>query len=181
VSTAAPRTSCRPCGGGVSLSAGVSGAVSSSSPRANFLERRKVEVRRNLIPRCWVDRPRRGEGDSPARPQALYRRVLMYTSPNAAQASLQKKPRERVAPPQTAQDRRRGISLSDGYYVLVYADTTDHTGAAGRGLRASDRSYEARIHPPRLHNIGNSLENPSVEYMGPTRGRETLARRGASG
>ena len=44
-STAAPRTSCRPSGGGVSLSAGVSGAVGSSSPRANFLELRQGEVR----------------------------------------------------------------------------------------------------------------------------------------
>jgi hypothetical protein len=27
-----------------------------------------------------------------------------------------------------AQDRRRGISLSDGHSALVYADTRDHTG-----------------------------------------------------
>ena len=44
-STAAPRTSCRPYGGDVSLSAGVSAAVGSISPRANFLERRYGEVR----------------------------------------------------------------------------------------------------------------------------------------
>jgi hypothetical protein len=37
-STAVPRTYCRPSDGGVSLSAGVSGAVGSISPRANFLE-----------------------------------------------------------------------------------------------------------------------------------------------
>src|SRR5215208_6952621 len=54
-STAAPRTSCLPSGGGVSLSAGVSGAVGSSSPRANFLELRNDEVRRILLLRTRVN------------------------------------------------------------------------------------------------------------------------------
>jgi hypothetical protein len=33
-----------------------------------------------------------------------------------------------------------------GYYALVYADTTDHTGAAGRGLRALGRGKAETFH-----------------------------------
>jgi hypothetical protein len=40
-----------------------------------------------------------------------------------------------IAPPQTAQDRRRGNAQIVGDHALVYADTT----AQGRGLRASGR------------------------------------------
>src|SRR5215218_9373440 len=53
-STAALRRSCRPCEGGVSLCAGVSGAVGSSSPPADFLELRYGDVLRIYLPRTLV-------------------------------------------------------------------------------------------------------------------------------
>src|SRR5215218_3493069 len=47
----------------------------------NFREHRVCELRRIPIPRTRVNRPRRGGGTARHGREALYRHVLMYTSP----------------------------------------------------------------------------------------------------
>src|SRR5215216_124156 len=66
--------------------------------------------------------------------------------------------------------------------ILVYAATSTRTA----GVRVRE-GLGHRGGPMRLGFILHActtcatVSNPSVEYMGPTRGRETLARRGANG
>jgi hypothetical protein len=80
----------------------------------NFGEIPKGEVRRIPIPRTPVNRATPRRGDSPARPRSIVPPRSYVHSPNAVQATLHKKPRERIAPSRSARAAGEGMPILSG-------------------------------------------------------------------